>query len=681
MISTAPSGSPIASGIPDFAVNINEVPQSSADFRPDGPVPATLADLLKLVDANSYKRWKKAFDLIVEWKGSDVPLRELFMGSTMSGFRPFLKTCGGKLGYLENTIVAYRKGLGYLRNLAASRGVQVEPVYKKPWRAIMALAEANYCLAMAEPLEAGFESPARVTLDDLDDLVDEMVKTRQKRLAGARKVKFVFLAVMRKCGFDLHPVNSARKEDYIVSIPKLPQPLQSQVEKLDTWMRGGDKPEPRWSKGWRKQESKVQKKVKARRGVTTDKTIADICRMFGYLRKFDPDGDGGIDSLETLFQIPVLGAYADWLEDVRHMNPGSTRNTFGGMFAALRYFPYANVDLSESTDFIAALPEYSRNDRNARKLHRMLPLSTLDKVPDLLCEERDRLIARHRKAEKAESTRRRRKAPGVSTYTDVKLAKARATRLTRIAVLALHDLVIDWLITLAWRNENLIGLRLEEVVEKDKINPPNLLHIPACEVTGADQDEWVVELQKNAPQTLVWMVDFTAEETKAGRPVRAILPRPLSTKLDTFVEPNSYRDTLLAGNKSGYLLVNQWGNPMSAQQLEEAVEEATAIYAGRAVNPHLFRDIIALAFLKEPKHNGDFLTLSKILWHKNHMVTIMEYAWMYDESVGVNVAAKWSEERRSGRKQIEASLSLAQKPRNWMGAVTGWSDARRGGNR
>ena len=91
--------------------------------------------------------------------------------------------------------------------------------------------------------------------------------------------------------------------------------------------------------------------------------------------------------------------------------------------------------------------------------------------------------------------------------------------------------------------------------------------------------------------------------------------------------------------------------------------------------------LIALAFLKEPKHNGDFLTLSKILWHKNHMVTIMEYAWMYDESVGVNVAAKWCEERRSGRKQIEAALSHVQKPQNWMAAVTGWSDARRGGNR
>lgn len=397
----------------------------------------------------------------------------------------------------------------------------------------------------------------------------------------------------------------------------------------------------------------------------------------------NPDGVEGIDSLETLFQVGIVCAYADWLEDVRHLNPGSMRTTFSGMFAALRYFPDAKVDLSWSTDFMAALPEYSRNDRNARKLPRMLPLSTLDNVPGLLCAERDKLFARHKKAEAAESARRRRKVSGVSTSTDVKIAKARATRLTRIAVLAQQDLVIDWLITLVWRNENLIGLRLNEVIEKGKIKPANLLHIAAGEVAGADLDDWVIDLQKTAPKTLVWMVDFTAEETKADRPVRAVLPKDLGAKLDEFVAPGSYRDTLRCGNEDGYLFLNQQGNPLSAQQLEEAVEEATALYAGRALNPHIFRDIYALAFLKSDEHRGDYLTLSKILWHKNHLVTIMEYGWMYDESVGTNVAAKWSEERRSGRKQVGSALSAVQKlPQRWIiNTAGGWREARRGGAR
>ena len=679
MISTAPFGSAIAGELPPPAAELREIPQSSADFRPEGPVPQTLADLVQLADPKSRKRWKKAFELMAEWKGPNVTLRELFLRSTMDAFRPFLRTQGGKLGYLENTIVHHRKGLGYLRNLAASCGVQVEPMYKEMWRDVMLLASANYCLAMAEPLEARLASPADVSLDDVEDLVDQMVATRQKRLAGARKAKYTFLAVMREHGLDLQPVMAARKEDYIVPIPELPQPLQSQVVKLSAWMRNGSEVGTRWSKGWTKQESRIQKKVRARRDKTADRTIADICRIFGYLKKHDPDGEEGINSLETLFQFGIMGAYADWLEDVRHLNPGSIRTTFGGMFAALRHFPDAKVDLSWSTDFMTGLPEYSRNDRNARKLPRMLPLSTLDNVPGLLCAERDKLIARHKNAEAAESIRRRRKVPGVSTSTDVKIAKARATRLTRIAVLAQQDLVIDWLITLVWRNENLIGLRLNEVIEKGKTKPANLLHIAAGEVAGADLDDWVIDLQKAAPKTLVWMVDFTAEETKADRPVRAVLPKDLGAKVDVFVAPGSYRDILRCGNETGYLLLNQTGNPLSAQQLEETVEEATALYAGRALNPHIFRDIYALAFLKA--HNGDFLTLSKILWHKNHMVTIMEYAWMYDESVGVTVAGRWSAERRSGRKQVEAALSQVQEPQNWMGTAGGWREARRGGTR
>ncbi len=341
MISTVPSGSPIADETPQLGVDISEVPQSSADFRPAGPIPETLEDLMEFVDEKASKRWHRSLQLIVEWKGIKVALRELFLRSTMDGFRPYLRTCGGKLGYLENTIVHHRKGLGYLRNLAASRGVQVQPIYKEAWQTVMAQAEANYCLAMAEPLEARFASPDDVSLDDVDDLVDQMVCTRQKRLAGARKVKCVFLAVMRDCGFDLQPTIAARREDYITSVPDLPQPLQSEVKNLREWMLNGSKSDKRWSNGWRKQESKIQKRVRARRETTTDKTIADVCRMFGYLEKFDPDGVEGIDSLESLFQLAVLCSYADWLEDVRHLNPGSIRTTFGGMIAALRYFRQA----------------------------------------------------------------------------------------------------------------------------------------------------------------------------------------------------------------------------------------------------------------------------------------------------------------------------------------------------
>jgi hypothetical protein len=72
----------------------------------------------------------------------------------------------------------HRKGLTYLNNLAASREVQVEPVYKEAWQEVMALATTNDCLAMPEPVEALFVSPADVSLDDVEDLVDRSEKQK-----------------------------------------------------------------------------------------------------------------------------------------------------------------------------------------------------------------------------------------------------------------------------------------------------------------------------------------------------------------------------------------------------------------------------------------------------------------------------------------------------------------------
>lgn len=51
------------------------------------------------------------------------------------------------------------------------------------------------------------------------------------------------------------------------------------------------------------------------------------------------------------------------------------------------------------------------------------------------------------------------------------------------------------------------------------------------------------------------------------------------------------------------------------------------------------------------------------------MVTIVEYAWMYNESVGVTVAGRWSAERGSGRKQVEAALCQVQEAQNWLGTA------------
>jgi integrase len=79
------------------------------------------------------------------------------------------------------------------------------------------------------------------------------------------------------------------------------------------------------------------------------------------------------------------------------------------------------------------------------------------------------------------------------------------------------------------------------------------------------------------------------------------------------------------------------------------VRNITLRYTGRAVNPHLFRDIFAVQWLRE--NARDYLTLSKILWHQDVKTTIDLYAQYFDEAGGAVGAAKWLEQRSLTKKE------------------------------
>ncbi len=87
---------------------------------------------------------------------------------------------------------------------------------------------------------------------------------------------------------------------------------------------------------------------------------------------------------------------------------------------------------------------------------------------------------------------------------------------------------------------------------------------------------------------------------------------------------------------------------MNRNVIYNLVVRLTMRYGGRPVNPHLFRDIVAFAWLKE--HPRDYLTLSRILWHANIQVTIKTYGSRFDESSGMCAMEAWIEEREAKSK-------------------------------
>ena len=82
---------------------------------------------------------------------------------------------------------------------------------------------------------------------------------------------------------------------------------------------------------------------------------------------------------------------------------------------------------------------------------------------------------------------------------------------------------------------------------------------------------------------------------------------------------------------------------MSQGHVYDLVTRLTSRHGGRSVNPHLFRDIVAFAWLKE--HPRDYLTLSKMLWHSNVNTTIETYGSRFNESSGVCAMESWLEQR------------------------------------
>ena len=157
-----------------------------------------------------------------------------------------------------------------------------------------------------------------------------------------------------------------------------------------------------------------------------------------------------------------------------------------------------------------------------------------------------------------------------------------------------------------------------------------------------DKAPWVCEALQVNPHERFWQFRFRPHETKNGRGVRGILPRQLIEPLENYLV--NYRPVLVNGSDQRNLFVNDSGRPFDPTRLESLVENLTFRYAGRRVNPHLFRDIFAIAWLKD--HPEDYLTLSKILWHSNIQTTLQHYGRNFDESHGARRVEEWLEARK-----------------------------------
>lgn len=197
-----------------------------------------------------------------------------------------------------------------------------------------------------------------------------------------------------------------------------------------------------------------------------------------------------------------------------------------------------------------------------------------------------------------------------------------------------------WLTTLPWRRRNLISCRLGK-----RDDGANLFKEEIPESATIAKPTWVEDVLKANPHEEIWQFYFRPDETKIGEPVHGVLPTK-QVPLEEYLERS--RPALTNGGDSQTLFVNTEGRCFGNETFVYLVRNLTRRYTRKAVNPHLFRDIFAVKWLRE--HRKDYLTLSKILWHRDIKTTIRTYGQNFDESDGTVAVYKWLEERSFSKK-------------------------------
>lgn len=146
------------------------------------------------------------------------------------------------------------------------------------------------------------------------------------------------------------------------------------------------------------------------------------------------------------------------------------------------------------------------------------------------------------------------------------------------------------------------------------------------------------------PHATFWQISFDSNGTKSKRPVRAVLPRQLIPLLEWYIQ---LRPVLLGPGAAdpGTLFLNDHGKPLTAGTLAHHVAGITNRYAGKQVNPHLFRDIHAEWWLASGRHLDG---LSNTLWHRDSSFTRRVYGSMFDESHGTKEVEDWLENTNLG---------------------------------
>jgi hypothetical protein len=189
----------------------------------------------------------------------------------------------------------------------------------------------------------------------------------------------------------------------------------------------------------------------------------------------------------------------------------------------------------------------------------------------------------------------------------IRTGRAQKMSAKRRAMSVRDECLMLWPLILPWRQRNIRECRIGG-------NNPNLFKSTIAPFSSITRPIWISELEKSSPDATFWQFRFEAEETKTGNEIHAFLPRELVALLEEYL--SVHRGILLSGRKDdGTFFLSDVGKAMDPGQMTSRIRGLAMKHTGVGVTPHLYHDIVTFEWLRcYPK---DYLTLSKILWHRN----------------------------------------------------------------
>lgn len=569
--------------------------ESSVNCTDSALKPTSLSMLLSILERDppkSLPMLRSTASKIAEFYGARIDDISFDRVYQMRGqFRRYLET----RRYTENSIRSYVNYVRILIQKARSFGWFPGQNLPAEWQQLSALAHKRKCTDAVHYLAQVRKSPKDVTVEDVDCWVEVRL---QEGISYEllRDKKGRFWRLLRDSGWTSHvPASIRRVRNYGLSFGEFPQELMNEVDRLLRWKTAEFSPD-------RPKGAQI-------RTVTADKIRAKICHLLGYA--INIRGLSEIISLQQLVTKEIVSDYVAWCINERGVKGKSLQVHLGRLDVAMRQHPsYSSLNLRWFKTLLQSLPIEPESERRMRKARKYLEYAIAEAIPGKICVER---------------------------------MSAERDDPYQAAVLAMEELLMRLLITLAWRQRNMRECRIG--------GPrPNLFKAKIPSYIWVDKPSWVQNEERNNPEATFWQLYFTPDEiktgSKTGKEIHAVLPRPLIRPLEEYLA--EFRPRLTRNGDPGTLFVKKDGTALSDKNVTGLVERLSFQYGGKRVNPHLYRDIVAFAWLKE--HPKDYLTLSKILWHANINYTIKVYGSQFDESSGVCAMESWIEEREAKEK-------------------------------